>query len=237
MHRLCQTLKPVGSFVLEFDKIYSYILKCYLIFIRAIFRIEYNFCFQQKETEIIWLIYWTILYIPFTFLPLQILMSAWLNGIGNFLRNVSTFGGISLELRFWILLAGQTLAAISQPFVMFAPTKLAALWFPDSQRATANMLASMGRLYYTFMIPDLSFFSFWSCYSKSLRLFFLHHYIIFEFINSVDNVVGYEHWNGWVFFNLKKSRPDWFAKTLWMYWNVKDKSFYASLDKIHEFYS
>lgn len=120
-------------------------------------------------------------------------MSAWLNGIGNFLRNVSTFGGISLELRFWILLAGQTLAAISQPFVMFAPTKLAALWFPDSQRATANMLASMGRLYYTYMIPDLSFFSFWSCYSKSLRLFFLHHYIIFEFINSVDNVVGYEH--------------------------------------------
>lgn len=72
-------------------------------------------------------------------------MSAWLNGIGNFLRNVSTFDGISLELRFWILLAGQTLAAISQPFVMFAPTKLAALWFPDSQRATANMLASMGR--------------------------------------------------------------------------------------------
>uniref|UniRef100_K1QVM3 Major facilitator superfamily domain-containing protein 7-a n=1 Tax=Magallana gigas TaxID=29159 RepID=K1QVM3_MAGGI len=73
----------------------------------------------------------------------SILMSAWLNGIGNFLRNVSTFDGISLELRFWILLAGQTLAAISQPFVMFAPTKLAALWFPDSQRATANMLASM----------------------------------------------------------------------------------------------
>lgn len=90
-------------------------------------------------------------------------MSAWLNGIGNFLRNVSTFGGISLELRFWILLAGQTLAAISQPFVMFAPTKLAAMWFPDSQRATANMLASMGRLYLCLTL---------------LRLFFIHHYVI-----------------------------------------------------------
>ncbi|XP_062581592.1 solute carrier family 49 member A3-like [Saccostrea cucullata] len=73
----------------------------------------------------------------------SILLSAWLNGIGNLLRNVSTFGGIPGDLRFWILLAGQTLAAISQPFVMFAPTKLAAMWFMDSQRATANMLASM----------------------------------------------------------------------------------------------
>ncbi|XP_056004844.1 solute carrier family 49 member A3-like isoform X2 [Ostrea edulis] len=73
----------------------------------------------------------------------SILLSAWLNGIGNLLRNVSTFGDIPNDLRFWILLAGQTLAAISQPFVMFAPTKLAALWFPDSQRATANMMASM----------------------------------------------------------------------------------------------
>jgi len=27
---------------------------------------------------------------------------------------------------------------------MFAPTKLAAIWFAGDQRATANMLASMG---------------------------------------------------------------------------------------------
>lgn len=36
------------------------------------------------------------------------------------------------------------LAAIAQPFIMFAPTKLAALWFAGDQRATANMIASMG---------------------------------------------------------------------------------------------
>lgn len=38
------------------------------------------------------------------------------------------------------------MAACAQPFIMFAPTKLAALWFAGNQRATANMLASMGEL-------------------------------------------------------------------------------------------
>lgn len=72
-------------------------------------------------------------------------MSAWLNGIGALLRNISAFDGISDPVRYPILLLGQTLAACAQPFVMFAPTKLAALWFPNNQRATANMIASMGK--------------------------------------------------------------------------------------------
>ncbi|KAM7389365.1 hypothetical protein PAMP_023349 [Pampus punctatissimus] len=38
---------------------------------------------------------------------------------------------------------GQTLGALAQPLIIFTPTKLAALWFPDHQRATANMIASM----------------------------------------------------------------------------------------------
>lgn len=54
------------------------------------------------------------------------------------------FDGIDDSARYPILLLGQTLAACAQPFVMFAPTKLAALWFAGNQRATANMLASMG---------------------------------------------------------------------------------------------
>lgn len=73
---------------------------------------------------------------------LQILIAAWLNFIGSLLRNVSTFN-IPVDAKFPVLMLGQTIAACAQPFVMFAPTKLAALWFPDSQRATANMLASM----------------------------------------------------------------------------------------------
>lgn len=42
-----------------------------------------------------------------------------------------------------VVMLGQTLGAIAQPLIIFTPTKLAALWFPDHQRATANMIASM----------------------------------------------------------------------------------------------
>lgn len=49
------------------------------------------------------------------------------------------------DARYPIVIAGQSLAAVAQPLVMFTPTKLAGLWFSDSQRATANTLASMGK--------------------------------------------------------------------------------------------
>ena len=51
---------------------------------------------------------------------------------------------VTIHNRYPVALAGQTVAACAQPLFMFAPTKLAALWFQDSQRATANMVASMG---------------------------------------------------------------------------------------------
>ena len=74
----------------------------------------------------------------------QLILSAWLNGIGSALRNVSTQEFVPQDHRYTVCLIGQILAACAQPFVMFAPTKLAALWFPSNQRATANMMASMG---------------------------------------------------------------------------------------------
>ena len=46
---------------------------------------------------------------------------------------------------FPIGLLGQCFAALAQPFILFSPTKLAAVWFPHSERALANMLASMGK--------------------------------------------------------------------------------------------
>ena len=76
---------------------------------------------------------------------LQLIVAGWLNGIGSLLRNVSTFDAIPQESRYTVCLIGQILASCAQPFVMFAPTKMAALWFPSNQRATANMLASMGK--------------------------------------------------------------------------------------------
>ncbi|XP_010783392.1 solute carrier family 49 member A3 [Notothenia coriiceps] len=62
---------------------------------------------------------------------------------GGLVRFLGT--GISTDPadRFPLVMFGQTLAAIAQPLVIFTPAKMAALWFPDNQRATANTIASM----------------------------------------------------------------------------------------------
>ncbi|KAL4232071.1 Major facilitator superfamily domain-containing protein 7 [Mactra antiquata] len=76
-------------------------------------------------------------------LKTSLLISAWLNGLGGLLRNISTLDIIPHDHAYTVLLIGQILAACAQSFVMFAPTKLAALWFPENRRATANMIGSM----------------------------------------------------------------------------------------------
>ncbi|XP_077969792.1 solute carrier family 49 member A3-like [Styela clava] len=73
----------------------------------------------------------------------SIVMAAWLNFLGSAIRIVSAIDGISDDARIPLVFFGTVLAALAQPFMLFAPTKLAALWFPDDQRATANMLATM----------------------------------------------------------------------------------------------
>ncbi|KAK7479160.1 hypothetical protein BaRGS_00029601, partial [Batillaria attramentaria] len=73
----------------------------------------------------------------------SIILASWLNLIGSLLRNLTTYDVISADAKYPVLLCGQLLAACAQPFIMFVPTKLAALWFPDTQRAVANTLASM----------------------------------------------------------------------------------------------
>ncbi|KAM6469368.1 solute carrier family 49 member A3 [Liasis olivaceus] len=73
-----------------------------------------------------------------------VLLCAWLNMLGSIIRIFSIVDGLSLgSLNYIYLLVGQCLCAGAQPLVIFAPTKLAALWFPEDQRATANMIASM----------------------------------------------------------------------------------------------
>lgn len=75
-------------------------------------------------------------------------MGAWLNAIGAALRIVSgkAFNiKTSLQsIKFILLMLGQSLGACAQPFLLNAPTKLAANWFGESERATANMLSSLG---------------------------------------------------------------------------------------------
>ncbi|XP_013401658.1 solute carrier family 49 member A3 [Lingula anatina] len=72
-----------------------------------------------------------------------IILGAWINCIGAALRVVSSISMVDQKFRFPVLMGGQAVAACSQSFVLFAPTKLAALWFRDDQRAIANMIASM----------------------------------------------------------------------------------------------
>ncbi|CAD6185452.1 unnamed protein product [Caenorhabditis auriculariae] len=70
-------------------------------------------------------------------------IGAWANFIGNVVRLVGSGTFIDPAWRFPIAFAGQTIAAVAQPFVMFLPTKLAAYWFAEDERGIANTLASM----------------------------------------------------------------------------------------------
>lgn len=77
-------------------------------------------------------------------LRVALVLGSWLNMIGAVLRYTGVLKPwLSNEYPFTMVMVGQTFGALAQPLVIFTPTKLAALWFPDHQRATANMIASM----------------------------------------------------------------------------------------------
>ncbi|XP_027029363.1 solute carrier family 49 member A3 [Tachysurus fulvidraco] len=71
------------------------------------------------------------------------ILGSWLNMAGGVLRVVGVLSYLPEYTHFPIVMAGQTLCSLAQPLVIFSPTKLAALWFPEHQRTTANMIASM----------------------------------------------------------------------------------------------
>ncbi|XP_053735705.1 solute carrier family 49 member A3 [Synchiropus splendidus] len=71
-------------------------------------------------------------------LRFTLILGAWLNMLGGFVRVIG-----AVWPSFPVVMSGQTLGALAQPLIIFTPTKLAAHWFPDHQRATANMIASM----------------------------------------------------------------------------------------------
>ncbi|XP_058264548.1 solute carrier family 49 member A3 isoform X2 [Hemibagrus wyckioides] len=71
------------------------------------------------------------------------ILGSWLNMAGSVLRVVGVLSYLPEYSMFPVVMAGQTLCSLAQPLVIFSPTKLAALWFPEHQRTTANMIASM----------------------------------------------------------------------------------------------
>lgn len=77
-------------------------------------------------------------------LTLQLIVGSWLNMFGAVLRFLGKPGIVGPKLLFPVVMLGQTFGALAQPLIIFTPTKMAALWFPENQRATANMITSMG---------------------------------------------------------------------------------------------
>ncbi|XP_068596745.1 solute carrier family 49 member A3 [Brachionichthys hirsutus] len=76
-------------------------------------------------------------------LRVTLILGSWLNMLGAVLRFCGTLLVQQGAVLFPVVMLGQTLGALAQPLIIFTPTKLAALWFPHRQRATANMIASM----------------------------------------------------------------------------------------------
>ncbi|XP_051026680.1 solute carrier family 49 member A3 [Acomys russatus] len=70
------------------------------------------------------------------------ILGAWLNFSGSLLRAVPCLD-VRIPNPFAFFLSGQGLCALAQTLVISSPAKLAALWFPEHQRATANMIATM----------------------------------------------------------------------------------------------
>lgn len=90
------------------------------------------------------------------------ILPALLNGVGAALRIVSAISAVPRAYQYTILMAGQTLAGCAQPFILFAPTKLAAQWFSPGQRTFANMIGStanpigimLGNVLSAVIVPD-----------------------------------------------------------------------------------
>ncbi|XP_043530482.1 solute carrier family 49 member A3 isoform X2 [Chiloscyllium plagiosum] len=88
--------------------------------------------------------FWTTWILDMLGLKTSLILSSWLNLAGCAMQLLSVADFIPQESwKFPLLMVGQTLGALAQPLVLFSPTKVAAIWFPEQQRATANMISSM----------------------------------------------------------------------------------------------
>lgn len=70
-----------------------------------------------------------------------IILGACCNTLGLVIRYLSVFSFFSSH-RYLVVMVGQGVASLAQPCFLFTPTKVAALWFPEGQRTTANTVGS-----------------------------------------------------------------------------------------------
>ena len=82
--------------------------------------------------------------------------------IGCVLTILAMWIKIFINSGFYIVLIGQTLAAIAQPFILNAPAKVSAAWYSEEGRAMATTIASaanplgvaIGFVFPSFFVPD-----------------------------------------------------------------------------------
>ncbi|MPC11972.1 uncharacterized protein E2C01_004649 [Portunus trituberculatus] len=66
-----------------------------------------------------------------------------LNCAGAVTRAVATAGFLPEDVVFPLCLTGQVIAAMAQSFLLFIPTKVSQLWFPETSRAVSTTILSM----------------------------------------------------------------------------------------------
>ncbi|XP_070228951.1 solute carrier family 49 member A3 isoform X3 [Bos mutus] len=109
--------------------------------------------FLLSTEQINWLsLVYLVVSIPFGMVAIWVLdsvglrrattLGAFLNFWGSMIRSMPCMA-VDIQDPFVFLLGGQTFCALAQTLVIFSPAKLAALWFPEHQRATANMIGTM----------------------------------------------------------------------------------------------
>ncbi|XP_031193116.1 solute carrier family 49 member A3 isoform X3 [Mastomys coucha] len=113
--------------------------------------IAQHFFLSMEQVNWLSLIY-LVLSIPFGVAAIWVLdsvglrgatiLGAWLNFSGSLLRAVPCLP-VRIPNFFAFFMSGQSLCALAQTLVISSPAKLAALWFPEHQRATANMIGTM----------------------------------------------------------------------------------------------
>ncbi|KAG0716335.1 hypothetical protein GWK47_009945 [Chionoecetes opilio] len=70
-------------------------------------------------------------------------IGAILNSVGAVTRAAATAGLLPKQAEFPVCLAGQVVAAMAQPFLLFIPTKVSQSWFPETSRALSTTIMSM----------------------------------------------------------------------------------------------
>ncbi|RMZ96772.1 major facilitator superfamily domain-containing 7, partial [Brachionus plicatilis] len=74
-------------------------------------------------------------------------LGAWINFLGSAIKMVSSLDLadaqplVSDSAKYSVLLVGQSMCALAQPFVLFVSTKFANTWFSEDQRSLANTIA------------------------------------------------------------------------------------------------